>query len=216
MLVASTRIRNGVEGIYHYWARVDDLAPTGPARQDGVKQLAGDDAESNVPIGNRNEQDERFVPSPETYDTSVETLYALAKDGDPWWIEEDDVGRLYTSGGCAIYAAALVDVNPGWTVIADGEEGCLEYDEDEPDLRPCGDYGNDVCGCMVHHFYALSPDGWAYDVNGEHDPVALSEAKTLRSIGDESLTNVLNSWYDDDVSADVASLALTLVSRGDT
>jgi hypothetical protein len=147
------------------------------------------------------------------YAAAIRTLEHLADNGDPDGWGDTDPGMIFTTGGCALYATALVDANPQWTVVAAGEPACLEYDPTDPDLRPCGDYGHNVCGCMIHHFYAASPDGWLHDIYGEHDPTGILDDKALHPITDTTLTCVLESWHcnaeQDDT--DAAALAITLV-----
>jgi hypothetical protein len=135
-----------------------------------------------------------------TYPEAITRLHELAADGSPDVYTPDQYGSLFTTGGCALYATALVNAHREWRVVAAGWEECAEHDPEEPDLRPCGDYGNEVCGCMVGHFYAQSPDGTLHDIYA-----------TIRPICDETLTCVLESWHygmGDDY--DVAALALML------
>lgn len=148
------------------------------------------------------------------YSTTIAALEHLAERGDADALTDTDPGVVFTTGGCALYATALVRANPGWTVVAAGWDTCVEYDPDEPDLRPCGDYGDNICGCKIGHFYALSPDGWLYDVYGEHDPVSIHENKGLHLIADRTLTCVLESWHynSEQYDHDVAALAVRLTA----
>lgn len=143
------------------------------------------------------------------YPKSIEVFDSLARRGDASAFDHLDPGVVFTTGGCALYATGLVKAH-GWAVVSVGLSDCAEWDED-PDLRPCGDYLHGICGCKTHHFYALSPDGWVYDVHGEHDPVALQDDHAIWSIPDESLRLVLEDWHlwSED-GADMAALARRL------
>lgn len=151
---------------------------------------------------------------PTDYPAAVAALEHLAESGDADALTDSDPGVVFTTGGCALYAAALVARNPGWSVVAAGWDTCVEYDPEEPDLRPCGDYGHNVCGCMIGHFYAASPDGWLHDVYGEHDPTGILEDKTLHPVADDSLACVLESWHynGEQYDYDVAALAVRLTA----
>jgi len=151
-----------------------------------------------------------------TYPQAVAALTELAAIGDPDVFEEPEYAgwahrQVFTKGGCALYATALVRAHPDWSVVAAGEPTCVETDED-PDLRPCDDFGHGVCGCHVHHFYAESPDGMLHDIDGEHDPTGVLQDRTLHPITDTSLRCVIESWhvYASDWDAGAAALAVAL------
>jgi hypothetical protein len=148
------------------------------------------------------------------YPKSIALLHELAADGNPDELDGTDRVHLFTSGGCALYATGLVAQHPDRTVIAYGYTECTEDRDDN--CVPCGDYGHNVCGCKVHHFYTLSSDGTLYDVQGAHSVTTISDRAydndcALWAIDDTVLSNVIESWHfsgDDD--AHIAALAVAL------
>lgn len=138
----------------------------------------------------------------------------VARTGDADALADADPAVIFTTGGCALYAAALLKANPGWGVIAAGQPDCLEWDK-HPDDRTCSQYGFGLCDCKTAHFYALSPEGWLYDVNGEHDPIGVQQDHALWGVPDESLAAVIESWHlnGEQIDYDAAALAERLTAR---
>jgi hypothetical protein len=147
------------------------------------------------------------------YPQAATALAKLATEGDPDAFDPKEYVSVFTLGGCALYATALTLAHPTWTIVSAGEPACSESDDD-PDLCPCGNYGDGVCGCMIHHFYAASPDGWLHDVRGQHDPEGILQDKALHAIGDTSLACVIESWHfnAEECEQDAAALALLLTA----
>lgn len=148
------------------------------------------------------------------YLAAMALLHELAADGDPDELADESRVAIFTEGGCALYAAALIARHPDWQVVSYGLSECAEDRDD--DLVPCGDYDHGICGCKVHHFYALSPDGTLHDVEGIHNITTISDRAydadcTLWAIDDTVLSNVIESWYfstTDD--SHIAALAVAL------
>lgn len=148
-----------------------------------------------------------------TYPRAVALLHELAANGDADELTDANPAHLFTNGGCALYAAAIINHHPDWQVIAYGYSECTE--DRHGDLTPCGDYGHNVCGCKVHHFYAVSPDGALHDIEGAHDIATVSDRAydancALWAIDDTVLSNVMESWYQDGLDEHVAALALAV------
>ena len=146
------------------------------------------------------------------YPNAVALLYEIATEGDPYTAAQRFDRWAYVSGGCALYAAALINRHPDWGIVSVGFDECTE--DRDGDLVPCGDYGHNVCGCKIHHFFAIDNDGFLHDVTGRQDVEELEQHTAVWSINDDTLTNVMDSWYNqtgDD--ADLAAWAIALTAR---
>lgn len=95
----------------------------------------------------------------------------------------------FTNGYCAVYAAALIEQHPDWSVVAVGAGECICRDPED-----CDQYGSGICMCMVDHFYAKSPEGWLHDVYGQHDPEAVDWG-ILVDVPDRTFACVLEMWH---------------------
>lgn len=123
---------------------------------------------------------------------AIEVLNILAGQGvsqDAPSSAHDVPSWAFTNGYCAVYATALVEQHPEWTVVSVGQGECVC-----PDPEDCDQYGSGICMCMVDHFYAKSPEGWLYDVYGEHDPEAVDWG-ILVDVPDRTLACVLECWH---------------------
>lgn len=70
---------------------------------------------------------------------------------------------IFRQGQCHAFALALWEAT-GWTIVAECAPEC-SLDED------CLDQFDDgMCGCQLLHLMVRDPDGWVYDINGQHDP----------------------------------------------
>ena len=143
------------------------------------------------------------------YPESVAFITDLAPQGQiPNDLSHDEAGRVFTMGWCGIYAAALLEHNPTWTIVTVGAWKCFEDDEDG-----CSIMGDGVCCCMCDHIYAVDTEGLYHDVYGVHDPSALTGV-THHRIGDAAFRVLLESWYfgEGHNDADFAAWARELIA----
>lgn len=76
----------------------------------------------------------------------------------------DDAARsLFRQGQCHALALALWEAT-GWTIVAETSPYC-SFDEDCLDM-----FDDGMCGCQLEHLMVRDPDGWVYDICGQHDP----------------------------------------------
>lgn len=126
-------------------------------------------------------------------------------------IVDTDDNEVFTSGGCALWAAAA-HVLTGWPVsrVSPGANldcGCDPeenygrrladpFDDDSPVIEP------GMCICQVQHFLVHAPNGMAWDVRGEHDPAGLAEAYGHYSptVPASVLIDSLDSWHWNDTA----------------
>lgn len=149
-----------------------------------------------------------------TYPRAVALLHELAANGDADELTDANPAHLFTNGGCALYAAAIINHHPDWQVMSYGLDECAEDRSDG--FVPCSDYTGGLCGCKTHHFYAMSPDGTLHDIEGSHDITAIAdraydERCALWAVDDTQLECVLESWhYGCGEDGDIAALAVAL------